>query len=110
MFSAHPLLESPLVKCIHTVPVYKLFGEASQAYDFMEVFSGMGWLTRTMGSSGKATAAFDILLGSPEPGKQDVMDLTTDSGFWFLDLRFVAVIQIKVLGLPPNLARFIPKS
>jgi len=76
--------------CTHAV--YKLFGEASQVYDFVELFSGKGWVTRTMGSSGKATAAFDILLGAPEPGKQDVMDLTTDSGFWFLAFRNVAVI------------------
>ena len=61
---------------------------APQAYDFIELFSGEGWLTRTLGAAGKSTAAFDILLGNPEPGKQDVMDLTTPSGFWFLVWEF----------------------
>ena len=56
---------------------------AAQTFDYMEIFSGQGWVTRTMGSSGLDTASFDILLGDPKPGKQDCMDLTTDSGFWF---------------------------
>lgn len=53
-----------------------------QVYDYIEFFSGEAWVTRTMACSGKATAKFDILLGQPGEGKQDVMDLTTPAGFW----------------------------
>lgn len=55
-----------------------------QCYDYVEIFCGKGWVKRVMGSAGQRTASFDILLGDPEPGKQDVMDLTTPSGFWTL--------------------------
>lgn len=53
-----------------------------QSYDYVEFFAGQAWVTRTMASSGKATAKFDILLGQPQDDKQDVMDLTTPAGFW----------------------------
>ena len=56
----------------------------AQAYDYVELFAGRGWVCDSMAMSGKATARFDILLGEPEPAKQNNMDLTTDSGFLYL--------------------------
>ena len=53
----------------------------AQAYDYVELFAGRGWVCDSMAMSGKATARFDILFGEPEPNKQNNMDLTTDSGF-----------------------------
>ena len=64
--------------------VSNLSAHSRQIYDYMEIFSGRGWVRRAMASSGKTTAAFDILLGEPRPDKQDAMDLTTPSGFWLL--------------------------
>ena len=54
-----------------------------QAYQFVEIFAGQAWVSRVMRSSGKSTASLDIIFGDPLPGKQNVMDLTTPSGFWF---------------------------
>ena len=51
-----------------------------------------------MAMSGKTTAAFDILLGEPRPGKQNVMDLTTPSGFWLLGSVGVSIACMLAQG------------
>lgn len=61
----------------------------TQAYDYVEFFAGRGWVTECMAASGRTTAKFDILLGNPQPQKQDAMDLTSPSGFWFPGLKGV---------------------
>ena len=53
-----------------------------QAFDYVELFAGRGWVTDTMASSGCAVAKLDILFHDPKQNKQNFMDLTTDSGFW----------------------------
>ena len=80
---------------------------AAQTFDYMEIFSGEGWVTRTMGSSGMATASFDILLGDPKPNKQDCMDLTTDSGFWFPGWQVCGLQLFSYLQLSPLKSPFI---
>lgn len=56
----------------------------SQAYGFIEIFSGQGWVTKHMKANGVPSASFDIDLGKPVEGKQDAMDILTDPGFSFL--------------------------
>jgi len=55
---------------------------APQPYAYIELFGGRGWVADSMAATGHTIAKFDILLGNPEPLKQNAMDLTTDSGFW----------------------------
>ena len=52
-----------------------------KAYGCIEVFAGVGWITKVMRANGVATASFDIELGQKIPGKQDAMDMLTDPGF-----------------------------
>ena len=64
----------------------EIFGLAYEAYGFIEVFSGDGWISRCMRTYGVPTAAFDVklgTLGAPKVGKQNAMDLLSDSGFAF---------------------------
>ena len=64
----------------------EIFGFAYKAYGFIECFSGDGWISRCMRTYGVPTASFDLklgTLGSPQVGKQNPMDLLTDSGFSF---------------------------
>ena len=56
-----------------------------QAYGFLEVFSGDGWVSKCMRANGIPTASFDIRLGHPKPGKLDAMDILTDAGFSFFN-------------------------
>ncbi|CAK9008773.1 unnamed protein product [Durusdinium trenchii] len=55
----------------------------SEAYSFIEIFSGKGWASRVMRTSGFTTAQMDILLTVPEmkSSVQNYMDLLTDAGF-----------------------------
>ena len=53
----------------------------TQAYSFIEVFAGAGWISTCMKSAGHSVASFDILYGQPKEGKQDCMDFLSDSGF-----------------------------
>lgn len=55
----------------------------AQAFDYAEFFAGRGWVTDCMAATGRSVAKFDILLGEPEQGKENVMDLTSASGFLF---------------------------
>ena len=52
-----------------------------EAYGFIEIFSGTGWVTKQMKAEGIPTASFDMNLGDPLPNKQDAMDILSDSGF-----------------------------
>ncbi len=54
-----------------------------QAYGFIEVFSGEGFLANCIKANGVPVARFDIRLGQPQPGKQDPMNLLDDAGFAF---------------------------
>lgn len=58
-----------------------------QAYSFLELFSGKGWVTKLMKVNGIASASFDISYGEPVPGKQDAMDLLSDAGFALFDCK-----------------------
>mmetsp|Transcript_45325 Transcript_45325/g.98649 ORF Transcript_45325/g.98649 Transcript_45325/m.98649 type:complete len:227 (+) Transcript_45325:158-838(+) len=66
-----------------------MFGEA---YEFVEIFAGEAWVSRVMRSSGRRTASLDIMFGDPLPGKQNVMDLTTPSGFC---LALLTILNMK---------------
>ena len=53
-----------------------------QAYGFLEVFSGDGWVSKCMRANNIPTASFDIRFGDgPKPGKMDPMNLLSDAGF-----------------------------
>ena len=54
-----------------------------QAYGFLEVFSGDGWVSKCVRANAIPTASFDIRLGGSflKPGKMDPMDLLSDAGF-----------------------------
>ena len=52
-----------------------------EAYGFIEVFSGAGWVTKCMQANGIASCKFDINLSQPIEGKQDAMNILTDAGF-----------------------------
>ena len=53
-----------------------------QAYGFLEVFSGDGWVSKCMRANNIPTASFDIRFGDgPKPGKMDTMNLLSDAGF-----------------------------
>jgi len=56
-----------------------------QAYGFLEIFSGAGWVTKCMKANGVASAAFDVTYGSDfyMEGKQDAMNILSDAGFSF---------------------------
>ena len=54
---------------------------SSEAYGFIEIFSGAGWVSKQMKADGIPTATFDVMLGQPLPNKQDAMDILSDSGF-----------------------------
>lgn len=56
-----------------------------EAYTFVELFCGEGWVSRVMRTSGCCTASLDIRLGIARDGKQNPFDLTTDSGFLLFD-------------------------
>lgn len=56
-----------------------------QAYGFIEVFSGEGFLANCIKANGVPVARFDIRLGQPQPGKQDPMNLLDDAGFAFFN-------------------------
>ena len=79
-----------------------------KAYDFLEVFSGDGWVSKCMRTSGRATASFDIRLSPFVPdGKQNNMDILSDPGFAFcgciinisgdVDIYTIYVLIIKVI-------------
>ncbi|CAL1165907.1 unnamed protein product [Cladocopium goreaui] len=61
-------------------PAIEIFTEA---YGFVELFSGEAWTSRCMRNSHVKTASFDIRYGDPDrnPLKQDHMDLCTSAGF-----------------------------
>ena len=53
-----------------------------EAFGFVEIFSGHGWVSRIMRTGGYPTASLDIWMGHAVPdSKQNHYDLTTDSGF-----------------------------
>ena len=54
-----------------------------EAYGFIEIFSGAGWVTKCMQANGIASCKFDINLSQPVEGKQDAMNILTDPGFAF---------------------------
>lgn len=54
----------------------------AQAYGFVEVFAGFGWISAYMRANGRGVASMDILYGETMgPGEQNRWDLTTDAGF-----------------------------
>lgn len=72
-----------------------------EAYGFIEVFSGKGFVSKHMRVNGIPTAAFDLELGKPLPGKQDAMDILSDSGFAFSSSIW-SMCWISVFTLFPN--------
>lgn len=57
----------------------------NEAYSFVELFCGEGWVSKVMRAGGHGVASLDIRLGEGKPGKENAFDLLTDSGFTFLD-------------------------
>lgn len=82
---------------------------AAQAYGFLELFSGRGWCTKLMKVNGIPSANFDVEYGSPMEGKQDAMNLLSDSGFGFLGCKFVSIsfLSSYLLKLIYNRSHFI---
>lgn len=91
-----------------------------QAYGFIDVFSGEGFLANCIKANGVPVARFDIRLGQPQPGKQDPMNLLDDAGFAFFNgigifLKFKGnfntssfkILAGDVLVLPEFTFRFI---
>ena len=59
-----------------------------QAYGFVELFAGAGWISRCMRNANIPTASFDIEYSRDvDPDKQDHMDLCTAAGFGYHALR-----------------------
>lgn len=59
-----------------------------QAYGFVELFAGAGWISRCMRNANITTASFDIeYTKHVERNKQDHMDLCTAAGFGYHALR-----------------------
>ena len=71
-----------------------MFSIVWEAYSFVEIFAGAGWVSTCMRDSGKATCSLDILAGEPLEGKQNPWDLLSDAGFSFLTLQTVLGYKI----------------
>ncbi|CAK9011436.1 Uncharacterized protein SCF082_LOCUS11092 [Durusdinium trenchii] len=69
------LLGAPkvLIACVLLLALSPTTPVFCEAYEFIELFSGTGWVTKVMKANGIPTASFDILLGEHFPGKQDAM-------------------------------------
>lgn len=74
ILSSNKILGTWLIKCVWL-----------EAYTFVELFCGEGWVSRIMRTSGCCTASLDIRLATAREGKQNPFDLTTDAGFLFFD-------------------------
>lgn len=63
----------------------------AQDFGFIEVFSGDAWVSRCIKANGVGVASFDVRYSDgPFPdGKQDYMNLLTDSGFAFFICNMV---------------------
>ncbi|CAK9003435.1 unnamed protein product [Durusdinium trenchii] len=69
-----------LMACIILLTANSKLDTFTESIEFIEVFSGDGWVSKCMKANGIATVSFDIRLGDPLPGKQDAMDLLSDAG------------------------------
>lgn len=87
---AAPKVLSACILLLALNPATPVFGEA---YGFLELFSGTGWVTKQFKAEGIPTASFDILLGDAVPGKQDAMNLLSDAGF---SLVLLTVLNCKM--------------
>ena len=75
-----------------------------QAYGFLEVFSGDGWVSKCVKANSIPTASFDIRLGGvPNPGKMDPMNLLSDAGFasfgWIGITMFALMSSLRFAGI-----------
>jgi hypothetical protein len=51
-----------------------------QAIHFIELFAGVGNVSKCVRLSGHLAISFDILYYAPKPGKQNYMDILSPSG------------------------------
>ena len=52
----------------------------AEVYQSTELFCGTAWVTKCMTRAGLRTAALDVKMGSPPPGKQNAYDIMTPAG------------------------------
>ncbi|CAK9093366.1 Uncharacterized protein SCF082_LOCUS43920 [Durusdinium trenchii] len=79
-----------LMACIILLTANSKLDTFTESIEFIEVFSGDGWVSKCMKANGIATVSFDIRLGDPLPGKQNAMDLLSDAG-----LVLVSILNAK---------------